>query len=167
MYRIHYIKQLEKFFEFIIHIVNLLKLLVLLLPCKKSDLSMRTRRLVLIVPQQSHTNLSVCSVHYVNHLVSQFELFIHVFGQYKYQYWGQILFSSKVFCCIDQLIPQSRELVEICLSHLKILDQSELFLVIFPEYFEFFLQLVGIVFGPRKLSKSVLAFLKVHIVGTS
>ena len=48
-----------------------------------------------------------------------------------------------------------------------ILDQSELFLVIFPEYFEFYIQKVGIVFGPKKLSKSVLTFAKVHIVNLS
>ena len=126
---------MDKFLKFIIHIDNLLKLLVLLLPCKKSDLSIRTLRLVHIVPQQSHTNLSVCSVLFVNYLVSQFELFIHMFGLFRYQHWGQIFLSSKVFCCIDQLIPQSQKLVEICLSYCKILDQSELFLVIFPEYF--------------------------------
>ena len=32
------------------------------------------------VPQQSHTNLSICSVHYVNHFLSQFELFIRGVG---------------------------------------------------------------------------------------
>ena len=127
-------------------------------------MSIRTLRLIHIVPQPSHTNLSVCSVHYVNYLVSQCELFFHVFGPCGYQHWGKILFSSKVFCCIDQLIPQSHQLIEICLSHCKILDQSELFLVFFPENFEFYIQVVGIVFGPRKLSKSVLTFAKVHIV---
>ena len=93
---------------------NLLKLLVLLLPCKKSDLSIRTLTPVHIVPQQNRTNLSVCSVHHVNYLMSQFELFIHVFGRCRYQHCGQTLFSRKVFCCIDQLIPQLHELVEIC-----------------------------------------------------
>ena len=150
-----------------IHIDNLLKFLVLFLPCKKSELSIRTLRLVHIVPQQSHTNPPVCSVHYVNYLVSLFELFIHVSGKCRYHYWGQLFLSSKVSCCIDQLIPQWHKIVEISLSHCKILDQSELFLVIFPEYFEVYIQVVGIVFGPRKLSKSVLTFAKVHIVGTS
>ena len=112
----------------------MLKLLVLLFPCKKSDLSIRTLRLVHIVPQQSHTSLSVCSVHYVNYLVSQFELFIHVFGHCRYQHWVQLFFSSKLFCCNDQLIPQSHKLFEICLSHCSFLDQSELFLVILPDY---------------------------------
>ena len=115
-----------------IHIDNLLKLLVLPLPCKQSDLSLRTLRLVHIVPQQIDTNLSVCSIHYVNYLLSQFELFIHVFGHCRYHHWGQIFLSSKVFC-IDHLIPQSLK-VEICLFHCKILDQSELFVVIFFEY---------------------------------
>ena len=99
--------------------------------------------------------------------MSQFELFIHVFGHCRYQHWGQIFFYSKFVCWIDQLIPQSHKLVEICFSHCKILDQSELFLVIFPEYFEFYIQVVGIVFGQRKLSKSVLTFAKVQIVCTS
>ena len=145
----------------------MLKLLVLLLPCKKLNLSIRTLRLVHIVPQQSHTNLSVCTVHYVNYIVSQFELFINVFGHCRYQHWHQIFLSSKVFCCIDQLITQWHKLVEICLSQSKILEQSELFLVIFLEYFEFYIQVVVIVFGPTKPSKSVLTFAKVHIVGTS
>ena len=163
----HYIKLIDKFFKFNFHIDNLLKFLVLLLPCKKSDLSIRTLRLVHIVAQQSHTNLSVCSVHYVKYLVSQFELFIHVFRHCRYQHCGRIFFSSKVFCCLDQLIPQSHKLVEICLTHCKILDQSKLFLVTFLEYFEVYIQVVGIVFGPRNLSKSNLTFAKVHIVGTS
>ena len=158
---------MNKVFKFITHIDNLLEFLVLLLPCKKSDLSIRSLRIVNIVPQQNHTNLSNCSVHYVNHLVSQFELFIHVSGHCRYQHCGQIFLSSKVFCCIDQPVPQSQKLVEICLSHCKILDESELFLVIFPEYFEFYIQVVGIVFGPKKLSKSVLTIAKVHIVGSS
>ena len=58
-------------------------------------------------------------------------------------------------------------MVEIFLSHCNILDQSELFLVIFLENFEFYIQVVGIVFGPKKSSKSVLTFAKVHIVGTT
>ena len=70
----------------------MLKLLVLLLPCKQSDLSKRTLKLVHIVPQRSHTNLSVCSVHYVNYLVSQFELFIHVAEHCRYQHG--VKFSS-------------------------------------------------------------------------
>ena len=135
--RIHYTKQIDKFFNFEIHIENLLKLLVLLFSCKMSDLSIRTLRPVHIVPQQSHTNLSVCSVHYFNYLVSQFELFIHVFGHCKYQHWRQNFPSSKVFCRIDQLNPQSHKLFEICFSHRKILAQLELFVVIFLDYLEF------------------------------
>ena len=84
-----------------------------------------------------------------------------------YQHWAQIFLSSKVFGCIDQLIRQSQKLVEICSSHCKILDQSELFVVIFREYIEFYIQVVGVVFGPKKSSKSVLTFAKVLIVGTS
>ena len=131
------------------HIDNLSKLH----PGKQSDLSIRTLMLVHIVPRQSHTNLPVCSVHY---LVSHFELFIPVFGHGRYQQWGQIFLSSQVFYCIDLLIPQSHKLVEICLSHCKILDQSELSVVIFLEYFQFYIQVLGIVFGPKKISKSVL-----------
>ena len=146
---------------------NLLKSLVLLLPCKKLDLSRTALTLVHIVPQQSHTNLSVCSIHYVNYLVSQFELFIHVSGHCSYQHLGQIFLFSKVFRCIDQLIPHSHKLVEICYSHSKTLDQSEFLVVMSPENFEFYIKVVGNVFGPRKLSKSVFTFAKVHIVGTS
>ena len=148
IYRIQYIKSIDKFFKYIFHRDDLLKFLVLLLPSKYSDLSIRILRLVQLVSQQSHTNFSVCSVHYVNYLVSHFEWFIYVFGHCRYQHWGQMFFSSKVFCCIDQLIPESQKLVEICLCHCKILDQSELFLVIFPEYFESYIQVVRIVFGP-------------------
>ena len=128
---------MDKFYKLIIHKNNLLKPLVLLFPCKNLDLSIRNLRLVHIVPQQSTTGLSVCLAHYVNYLVSQFEWFIHVFGQWRYQHWGQIFHSSKVFCCIDHLIPQPHKLFEIRLSHCKILDQSELFVVIFLENFEF------------------------------
>ena len=145
----------------------MLKLLVLLLPCKKSDLSIGTLRLVHVVPQQSDTNPSVCSVHNVDYFVSHFELLVHVFGHCRYKHLGQNFLSSKFFCFIDQLIPQSHELVKICFSYCKILDQSELFVVIFLEYFEFYNQVVRIIFGLRKLSKSVLTFDKVHIVGTS
>ena len=95
--------------------------------------------------------------------VSQFELFIHVFGHCWYQHWRQVFLSTKV-CCNDHLIPQSHELVEICLSHCKILYQSEIFVVIFLEKIEFYTQVNGIIFGPRKSSISVLAFAKVHIV---
>ena len=119
-----------------------------------------------IVPQQSHTILSVCSVHNINYVVSQFELFIHVFGHCRYQHWGQIFLSSKIFCCIDQVIPQSIKLVKIRFSHCKTLDQSELLVVIFLKYLEFYVQVVGIIFGPKKLSNSVLTFVKVNIVGT-
>ena len=131
------------------------------------DLSIGTFMLVQSVPQQSHTNLSVGSVHNVNFLVSQFELFMHVSGHCRCQHWGQSFFSSKISCCIIQLNPQSHKLVKGCLSHCKILDQSELLVVILLEYFEFYIAVVGIVFGPRKLSKTVLTSAKVHIVGTS
>ena len=140
---------MDNFFKFLIHIDNLLKLLLLLLPCKKSDLSLRTFRLVHIVSQQSGKNLSVCSIHYVNNLVSQLQLFIHAYGHCRYQHWGQSFLSSKFFCCIEQLIPQSDKLVEICFSHSKILDHSDLFFVNFFECFEFYIQKVGIVFGPK------------------
>ena len=48
-----------------------------------------------------------------------------------------------------------------------ILDQLELLVVILLEYFEFYIQAVGIIFGPKKLSNTVLTFAKVHIVSTS
>ena len=157
----------DKFFKFKIHIENLLKPLVLLISCKKSVLNKRILKLVHIVPQPSQTNFSVCSVHNVNYLVRQFVMFNHVFGHCRYQHCCQIFLCSKVFCCIDQLIPQLHQLVKIRLSHCKNLDKSELFVVIFPEYFGFYNQVVGITFGRRKSSKSVLTFAKVQIVGTS
>ena len=146
---------------------NLLKLPVLLLPCKKSNLSIGTLRLVHTLPQQSHTDPSVCSVHYVNYLVSQFEFLTQAFGHCRYHHCGQTFLSIKFLCCIHQLIPQSQKLPEIRLSHCKILNKLELFVVIFLENFEFYIQVVEIFFGSRKLSKSFLAFAKVHIVGTS
>ena len=45
----------------------------------------------------------------LNHLVSQFQSFIHVCGPCWYQHWRQIFFSSKDFSCNDQLIPQLHE----------------------------------------------------------
>ena len=126
-----------------------------------------TRWLVHIVRKQSHTNLFVCSIHYVKYVMSQFELFIHVLGYCRYQHWGQVFLSSTVFCCNEQPIPQSQKLVEICVSHCKILDRSDLFILIFLENFEFYIQVNGLIFWPIKISKSILAFAKVHIVGTN
>ena len=146
---------------------NLLKLLILLLPWNYSDLSIRIVWLIHLVQHQSHTIFSVCSINCVNHFVSQFELFIHVLGQCSYQHWGQCFLSSEVFCCNDQLIPQLHKLIAICLSRCKFLYQLELFVVIFLENIEFYIQLIGILLGPRKSTKSVLPFAKVHIVGTS
>ena len=138
--------QIDKFFEFIIHLDNLLKLLLLILLCKKVDLSIRSLRVFHIVPQQCHPNFSVCSVHYVNYLVSQFELFIHGFGHCRYKHWGQVSFPV----CNDQLIPQSHKLVEICFSHGEILDQSELVnFIFFFEKFEFCIQVVGIILDQK------------------
>ena len=157
-----------KVFKFVYDRDNLLKFFVLLLPREESDLSISTHWLVHIVLQQSRTNLSVCSVHYVNHLVSHFELFIHVVGLCCYRHWGKVFFCTKVFCCYERLIPQPPELVEICFSHCEILYQSETFDLIFLEKtLSFFIQLTGTVFAPRKLFKFVLTFTKVHIVGAS
>ena len=136
IYRFHYIKLIDKF-KFIIHIYNLLKFLILLLLCKQSDLSIRTLWPVHTILQQSHANLSVCSVQYLNPLVSQFELSNHVLGLCWYQHWGQVFLSSKIFCCNDQLIPRSIKRAEIRLCQCKILYQSELFVVVFLENFEF------------------------------
>ena len=167
IYRTHYIKYIDKFFKFIFHRGNILKILVLLLPRRKLDSSKGALRIVHIVAQQSHTNFFVCSVQYVNYVLSQFQLFIHVFGHCRYQHWGQVFLSSKIFWCNDELIPQSYKLVEICLSHCKILDRLEHFVVHFVENIEFYIQDVAIFFGPRNSSKSVLTFAKVHIVGTT
>ena len=73
--------------------------------------------------------------------MSQFDLFIHVLRYCWYQHWGQVFLSSKLFCCNDQLIPQSTKLAEIWFSHCELLYQSELFVVIFPENFKFYIQL--------------------------
>ena len=100
IYRIHYIRLIENLFNFMIHSGNSLNFLIILLPFKKSDLSTRTLRLVHIVPQQSHKNLFVCSVHCFNYLVSQFEMFIHVFRLCRYQHWGPIFCSSEVFAAL-------------------------------------------------------------------
>ena len=86
-----------------------------------------------IVAQQSHTNLSLYSVHNVNNLVSQFDLFFHVFVACWYQYWKQVLLFTEVFRCLAQLFPQSLELVENCYSHCKVVYQSDIFVVTFLE----------------------------------
>ena len=83
-----------------------------------------------------------------------------------YQHRGQVLSPTK-FSSNGELIPQTHELVKICRSHCKVLYQLELFVVIFLGNLEFYLQIIGIVFGPTNLSKPVLAFAKVNIVGTS
>ena len=133
------------FFKFVLHIDILLIILVLLLPCNQSNLSLGILKLVHILPQQFHTSLSFCSVNYVNYLVRQFELFFQVFGHCRYQHWCQTFLSSKIFCCNDKLIAQSHKLVKICLSYCKILDQSELFVVVFLQFFKFYIQVVGII----------------------
>ena len=120
IFRNDYIRYMDQFFKFIIQIDNLLKLFVLSLPCKKSDLSIRTLRLVHTVPHQSHTSLPVCSIQYVNYLVSQFQLFTHVFVPCRFHHWSRVFRSSKICCCNVQLIRQSHKLVESCVSHCKI-----------------------------------------------
>ena len=120
-----------------------------------------------IVKQQSHTTFSVYSVHYVNHLVMPFQLFIHVYRQCWNHHCKQVFVPKKILCSDDQLIPQSLKLVDIFLSHRKFFNQSELFVVTFFENFELRIQVFAFIFGPNKLSKSVVAFAKIHRVGTS
>ena len=127
----------------------MLKLLVLLLPCKYSDLSKKTLWFTHTVPQQTHKKVSFCWVYYVNHLVSQIELSFHVFGQYWYHNCRPFFHSIKIFCCNDQLISQSNKLVEVCFSHCKTLYQSELFVVIVPENLQFFILVFGITFRQK------------------
>ena len=66
----------------------------------------------------------------------------------------------------DQVVPQSQYLVEIWPPSCKILYQSEVFVVIFLQNSKFYIQVVGVVFRPKKLSKSVLTFSNVYLVGT-
>ena len=63
LFRIKYIKYIDKLFKFMFHIDNLLKLLILFLPRKKLDLRIRTLWPVHTAQEQSHTNLIVYSVH--------------------------------------------------------------------------------------------------------
>ena len=122
---------MEKFFKNSIHKDNLLKLLILLFSCKKSDLSIKTFCLVHTVTQQSHKK-EFCLLRQLRQpLWSLFDLFIPIFGQFWYQHWGQVFLSSIDLCNNDQLIAQSHELVEICLSQCKNVYQSELFVVTF------------------------------------
>ena len=123
-YRIHYDGRRGKFFKFIVHIDILLKLLILLFLWKYLELSIKALRFVHIIPQQSHTSPSACSVYSVNHVVSQFRWFIHVFEHCWYQHWWQVFLSSQIFFSNVQLIPQSHELVEICLNSPKSLLSS-------------------------------------------
>ena len=102
------------------------------------------------VPQQIIANLSVCSLHYVNHLARQFELFIHVFGHCWYHIWRQVFLSIKAFCSNDQQIPQSHEQGELCFSHCEIWYQSDIFVAIFRENFEFYIQVIGLLLRPKK-----------------
>ena len=148
----------------------MLKFLVLLLSCKISDSSVWTLSLVHTLPQQSHTNLSVCPVHYVSHLVSQFGLFIHVFGQCWCHNWRQVFLSRKVWCCNGQLNPQSHELIEFCLSTCIVLEKADvsvISVVVSLKNFTFDILIKGISFGATKLPKFVLTFSNVHIIGTS
>ena len=141
----------------------MLKLLFLLLPCKEPELSLWTLWLVQIVLHQSPKNHFTFSGDYVNHLVSQFELKIHVFEHCWNQHCGKVFVSTKVFCCNDQLTLQSSELFEICHSRCKIFDQTKVSVFDFPAHFEINIHVVGVLFGPRKVS--VLKFPKIHIIG--
>ena len=132
---------------------------------QKLDLNSWTIWLVQIVSPQSQTNLSVGTVHFFQR-VSQFELFIHVFEHSWYEHWWQVFFSTKVFRCNDQLIVQAVELVEICFSHCKFLNQVRIYVVVFLQHFKFYIQVIGINLRPRKSTKSVLTFSKVHQVCT-
>ena len=67
--------------------------------------------------------------------------------------------------CIDHLIPQSHELNEI-FSDSEILDEAKTSVVVSLEHFKLNIQVVGVIFGPRKISRSVLKFSKIHIIGT-
>ena len=160
IYRIHYSKRIDKFFKLIIHIDNLFKHFLFPLLCKYSEWSIVTLLLVHTVPQQSPTSLSAFSVLYVNNFVRQFELFIHVFGHCRCQFWGLVFLFSKVFCCNNQLIPQSHKLVEICLSHCKILYKSETFVVIFLENFELCIQEIGNILDQKNHPNLFWHFLK-------
>ena len=111
------------------------KFLVLLVLCNWLYLILCTFWFLHIAPQQSHTNLFICSVHYVKDFVDQFEWLIFVFEHCWCQHWWQIFLITKVFCCNSLLMPQPHELFEICLSHCQILDQAEVLLLVFLEHF--------------------------------
>ena len=148
------------------HTNDLFNVLFLLLPCKYWGLSVGTPWLVHTVPQHSHAYLYVWTIRKVSHPMSQFEFIIHVFGHCWYLCRWQNLLPVKVYCCNGQLITHLHELVENRLCHYKILIQSKIFVVLFLENFEFYIQVVGVVFvGPKKTPKSVSTTSKVYIVG--
>ena len=133
-----------KFLKVLIHLGSLLKLLVFLLSCKFPDLSIRNLWFVHTILRQSNTNLFVCLVHYVNHLVSQFELFIHGFWLCWYRHWGQVFLPNKsFFAAITSWV--------LCFSHCKFLKQSELFNVVFLQNLEIYIQVIGFVFWTEKI----------------
>ena len=143
---------MDKTYKCIFHNNTLLKFLVLLLPHKYSDLILWTLWPVHIAPQQSHTSLSEGTVRNANHLVSYFELFIHVFGHFWHQHCGPVFLSTKVFCWNGQVSSQSHEMVGIYLSPCKIVDQAKVSVLIFLEHLKFHIQVFWVIFGPKAQS---------------
>ena len=133
----------------------------------KSDMSIWTLWLVYIEQQQSHTNLSVCSIQCANNLVSFFRLIIYVYGHRWNQHRGHIFFSTKGFRSNHPLFSQLHELVEIYLSHCNIVDKAKVSDVVSLEHFKCNTQVIGVIFGPRNFSKPILTSSKVTIICTN
>ena len=124
---------MDAFFKFTIYIDNLLKLLILCLPCKYLNLSLGTLWFVHTVPQRVTQNLSACTVHDVNHLVSQFEALLCVRISNGDKFSSLAKFSAVMTSCFLNRLNWLKSF-----SHCEILYQSELFVVIFLENIDFY-----------------------------
>ena len=120
-----------------------------------------------LVPQQSHTNLSVRTIHNNNYFMGQLDMFTQIIGHCCRLPWWQVSFSDKLFCCNNYLISWSLKLVEVCIAYCKFLYQFKIFLSIHLEEVDFYIQVLEINSCPRNLSKPVVIFSRLRIVGTS
>ena len=164
----HDVEKIWKFVEFIVDIHNLLKFFFLFLPSEQTNLNKGSFWVVQLVSKQCYTHPSVWASHNVNHFVNRLQLLLHVLGQCRLKNWRQILICEKIVCCNNYLFSLSNKLVEISFSHWNVLSQSKFCIFVFSlEHFQLSIQIVGVIFGPGKSSKSVLTFDKVHLVGKS
>ena len=148
MHRFHYIELIHQFIMFMFHFESLMIFLFLLLPCKNSDLNIRSIFFCFGDPQRQES-------------CEPIEAFHRCLWSLLCLPSGQGSFSAKTFCCNDQLISHSHELVEIRRSRFKF-SQVENFCCNFAQNFWVLLQIFWVVFSSKKCSYLLWRFQNLH-----